>query len=157
MRSASIVCLAILLAGSGQAGPLTEARVTKIINIVDVVDPTKGTHPASLSEVIKDGIGLRTGSKSRSELMFEDNTLTRIGPETYFSFKSGTRDLTLGQGTLLLQVPKGLGGARIRTAAVTASITGTTVMLDYSPKKYMKFLVLEGSMRLSREGVFGDS
>jgi hypothetical protein len=157
MRSASIVCLAILLAGSGQAGPLTEARVTKIINIVDVVDPTKGTHPASLSEVIKDEIGLRTGSKSRSELMFEDNTLTRIGPETYFSFKSGTRDLTLGQGTLLLQVPKGLGGARIRTAAVTASITGTTVMLDYSPKKYMKFLVLEGSMRLSREGVFGDS
>jgi len=157
MRSTSIVCLAIALVGSAQAGPLTEARVTKIINIVDVVDPAKGTHPATLSDVIKDQVGLRTGAKSRSELMFEDNTLTRIGPETYFSFKSGTRDLTLGQGTLLLQVPKGLGGAQIRTAAVTASITGTTVMLDYSPDKYMKFLVLEGSMRLSHNGVFGDS
>src|SRR5262245_14567346 len=117
MRSASIVCLAILLAASAQAGALTEARVTKIINVVDVVDPAKGARPASLNDIIKDQIGLRTGAKSRSELIFEDNTLTRIGPETFFSFKSGTRDLTLGQGTLLLQVPKGIGGARIRTAA----------------------------------------
>ena len=112
---------------------------------------------AALSEVIKDQIGLRTGSKSRSELIFEDQTLTRIGPETYFSFKSGTRDLTLGQGTMLLQVPKGIGGAKIRTAAVTAAITGTTIMMEYVPGKDLKVLVLEGSLRLSRNGVFGDS
>jgi hypothetical protein len=58
---------------------------------------------------------------------------------------------------MLLQVPKGLGGATIHTAAVTAAITGTTIMMEYSPGQYIKVLVLEGSLRLSRNGSFGDS
>jgi hypothetical protein len=136
----------------GFAGPLLEAHVTQIINVVNVVQPSRGSHPASLNELIKDELALKTGVKSRSELLFQDNTLTRIGPETYFSFKTGTRDMTLEQGTLLLQVPKGIGGAKIRTAAVTASITGTTIMMEYRPGHDLKVLVLEGSMRLSLNG-----
>jgi hypothetical protein len=136
---------------------LTEARVTKIINRVQVVDPAKGSHAASLHETIKDEIELKTGVKSRSELLFQDNTLTRLGPETSFSFKAGTRDLSLEKGTMLLQVPKGLGGAKIRTAAVTAAITGTTILMEYTPSKHIKVLVLEGSLRLSVNGPFGDS
>src|SRR6478752_4182604 len=58
---------------------------------------------------------------------------------------------------MLLQVPKGLGGATIHTAAVTAAITGTTIMMEYSPGQYLKVLVLEGSLRLSRNGSFGNS
>ena len=139
------------------AGPLTSAEVTKIINRVSVIDPAKGTHPAVLRDVIKDDLGLQTAAKSRSELLFQDNTLTRIGAETFFSFKTGTRDMTLERGSMLLQVPKGLGGATIHTAAVTAAITGTTIMMEYSPGQYLKVLVLEGSLRLSRNGSFGDS
>ena len=140
----------------GFAGPLLEARVTKIINVVNVVEPARGSHPASFNELIKDEVALKTGVKSRSELLFQDNTLTRIGPETYFSFKAGTRDMTLEQGTLLLQVPKGIGGAKIRTAAVTASITGTTIMMEYRPGHDLKVLVLEGSLRLSLNGRLGE-
>src|SRR5216110_1842345 len=139
------------------AGPLTSAEVTKIINRVSIVDPAKGGHPATARDVIKDDLGLQTGAKSRSELLFQDNTLTRIGAETFFSFKTGTRDMTLEKGSMLLQVPKGLGGAQIHTAAVTAAITGTTIMMEYSPRQYIKVLVLEGSLRLSRNGAFGDS
>lgn len=139
------------------AGPLTSAEVTKVINQVSVIDPAKGTHPAVLRDVIKDNRALRTGARSRSELLFQDNTLTRIGAETFFSFKTGTRDMTLEKGSMLLQVPKGLGGATIHTAAVTAAITGTTIMMEYSPGQYLKVLVLEGSLRLSRNGSFGDS
>jgi hypothetical protein len=138
------------------AGKLTEARVTKIIRDVKVVDPAAGSRPANLDDVIRDQIGLATGIKSRSELLFEDNTLTRLGPETYFTFKAGTRDLSLEKGTMLLQVPKGLGGTKIHTAAVTASITGTTIMMEYVPKQHIKVLVLEGSLRLSN-GRLGDS
>jgi hypothetical protein len=58
---------------------------------------------------------------------------------------------------MLLQVPKGLGGAKIRTAAVTAAITGTTIMLENIPGKHLKVLVLEGSLRLSMNGKIGDS
>jgi FecR protein len=139
------------------AGPLTSAEVTKIINRVSVIDPAKGDRPATLRDVIKDDLGLQTGARSRSELRFQDNTLTRIGAETFFSFKTGTRDMTLEKGSMLLQVPKGLGGAKIHTAAVTAAITGTTIMMEYSPGQYLKVLVLEGSLRLSRNGSFGDS
>ena len=139
------------------AGPLTSAEVTKIINRVSLIEPAKGARPAVVRDVIKDDRGLQTGARSRSELLFQDNTLTRVGAETFFSFKTGTRDLTLEKGSMLLQVPKGLGGAKIHTAAVTAAITGTTIMMEYSPRKYLKVLVLEGRLRLSRNGSFGDS
>ena len=138
------------------AGPLTSAEVTKIINRVSVIEPAKGDRPAALRDVIKNDLGLQTGARSRSELLFQDNTLTRVGAETFFSFKTGTRDMTLEKGSMLLQVPKGLGGAKIHTAAVTAAITGTTIMMEYSPGQYLKVLVLEGSLRLSRNGS-GDS
>jgi hypothetical protein len=138
------------------AAPLTEARVTKIINEVKVVQPSAAERAARLNDVIQGNLALTTGIKSRSELLFQDNTLTRLGPESYFSFQPGTRDMTLHKGTMLLQVPKGLGGAQIHTAAVTASITGTTIMIEYLPQKSIKVLVLEGSLRLSN-GRFGDS
>jgi hypothetical protein len=159
MHKSTLPVLAAVLVATSllQAGPLTEAHVTKIINDVRVIDPAKGTHSAAINEKIKDEIGLKTGVKSRSELLFQDNTLTRIGPETSFSFKAGTRDLTLEHGTMLLQVPKGLGGAKIRTAAVTAALTGTTIMVQYIRAKQIKVLVLEGSLRLSVNGTFGDS
>src|SRR5438128_6457472 len=139
------------------ASPLTSAEVTKIINRVSVIEPAKGDRPAALRDVIKDDRGLQTGAKSRSELLFQDDTLTRIGAETFFSFKTGTRDMTLEKGSMLLQVPKGLSGAKLHTAAVTAALTGTTISTEYSPGKYLKVLVLEGSLRLSRNGSFGNS
>ena len=151
----AVVC--IFSAQQSAAGPLTSAEVTKIINRVSVIDPAKGGHPATIRDIIKDDLGLQTGAKSRSELLFQDNTLTRLGAETFFSFKTGTRDMTLEKGSMLLQVPKGLGGAKIHTAAVTAAITGTTIMMEYIPKQYIKVLVLEGSLRLSRNGASGDS
>src|SRR3954451_19253984 len=159
MRKSNLFVLATFLVSALPlpARPLTEARVTKIIQDVRVTDPAKGTHAAAINERITEEIGLKTGIKSRSELLFQDNTLTRIGPETSFSFKAGTRDLTLKQGTMLLQVPKGLGGAKIRTAAVTAAITGTTIMIQYTPAKQVKVLVLEGSLRLSLNDTPGHS
>ena len=139
------------------AAPLTEAHVTKIVNDVKLIDPTAGDRDAKLDDVVRDQIALTTGIKSRSELLFQDKTLTRLGPESYFSFKGGTREMTLQKGTLLLQVPKGLGGAKIHTASVTAAITGTTIMMEYVPNQDIKVLVLEGTLRLSMNGRFGDS
>ncbi|HEY4282044.1 MAG TPA: FecR domain-containing protein [Chthoniobacterales bacterium] len=120
------------------------------------MSPAAGDRRAQLDDIIRDDLALTTGIKSRSELLFQDKTLSRLGPESYFSFKTGTRDMTLQRGTLLLQVPKGIGGATIHTAAVTAAITGTTILIEYRPQKSLKVLVLEGSLRLSN-GRFGDS
>jgi hypothetical protein len=149
--------VSILTSPALVAAPLDQAKVTRIINDVKVVDPSSGDRPAHLDDTIRGEIGLRTGIKSRSELRFQDDTLTRIGPESYFSFRPGTREIDLKSGSLLLQVPKNLGGAKIHAAAVTASITGTTIMIEYQPKQSLKVLVLEGSLRLSTGGLMGDS
>src|SRR5205807_7263089 len=154
---AAVALYSVIFVEQSIAGPLTSAEVTKIINRVSVIEPAKGDRPAALRDVIKDDLGLQTGARSRSELLFQDNNLTRVGAETFFSFKTGTRYMTLEKGTMLLQVPKGLGGARIRTAAVTAALTGTTIMVEHRPGKHIKVLVLEGSLRLSVNGARGDS
>src|ERR1700737_1920150 len=110
--SLAIAASCIFSAHQLMAGPLTSAEVTKIINRVSVVDPAKGAHAAIPREVIKDDLGLQTGAQSRSELLFQDNTLTRIGSDTFFSFKTGTRDLTLEKGSMLLQGPKERAAAK---------------------------------------------
>ena len=78
--------------------------------------------------------------------------MTRLGQNSVFSFRSGGRDMELSQGTILLQVPKSNGGATIRTATVTAAITGTTVMFEYSPNKWIKLITLEGKQKLFIKG-----
>src|SRR5438309_10017307 len=98
------------------ASPLTSAEVTKIINRVSVIEPAKGDRPAALRDAIKDDLGLQTGARSRSELLFQDTTLTRLAAATFFSFKTATPDMTLEQASTLLQVPKGSGAAQIHTA-----------------------------------------
>lgn len=161
MKKIPLVFLSFLslfsLAAGTLASPLTEAEITQIINDVKVVDPAKGASAAALKQVVKDDLGVQTGGKSRAELLFADNTLTRLGADTFFSFKPGTRDMTLDRGTMLLQVPKNLGGAKIHTAAVTAAITGTTIMVEHLPKQSVKVVVLEGSLRLYLNNVVGQS
>ncbi|MGH7939107.1 MAG: FecR domain-containing protein, partial [Bryobacteraceae bacterium] len=91
------------------------------------------------------------------ELTFTDQTLTRLGANTIFGFNEGTRNLRLSSGAMLLHVPKNDGGARINTATVTAAITGTTVMMEYHPDAYIKFIVLEGTGRIFRNNRVGES
>src|SRR5437763_2938652 len=64
---------------------------------------------------------------------------------------------------MLLRVPKGAGGAKINSSAVTAAITGTTVMVEThaltkkNKNSYYKFIVLEGTARLYLPGRMGES
>ncbi len=67
--------------------------------------------------------------ESCTELTFSGQTLARLGPNTIFA-NDGNRDLELGSGAVLLHVPKNLGGAVIKTAAVTAAVTGTTLVVE---------------------------
>jgi hypothetical protein len=121
--------------GSFAKTELTEARVTRIIREVLLLPEQAAPHPAALQDMVRGGTAIRTGVDSRTELTFPDQTLARLGANTVFSFSGGTRALDLGGGAMLLQVPKGAGGAKILTAAVTAAITGTTVLIEYHPPK----------------------
>ena len=64
-----------------------------------------------------------------AELTSADLTITRVGANSIFSFDQDGRNVSVESGAILLRVPAGSGGARIRNgSALTVGIAGTTVM-----------------------------
>ncbi len=112
------------------AEQLSEAQITRIIKKVEMLPEQAAARPALLKDTVRGGTAVRTGTESRTELTFTDQTLTRLGANTTFTFNEGSRNIDLGVGAMLLYVPKNSGGAKISTAAVTAAITGTTVLIE---------------------------
>lgn len=142
--------IALLLPAA--ADTLRSANVTVAINEVQVYPGSGSARSASVGEKVTMPSSVQTGRKSRAELTFNDKTLTRLGQNSIFSFREGGRNVELKQGSVLLQVPKNAGGATIRTATVTAAITGTTTMFEYSPGGWVKLITLEGIMKLTING-----
>ena len=116
--------LMILPSADIRAAELQEAQVTQVIQDVRVLPSNASPRPASVHDRVHQDDAVRTGVESRSELTFQDMTITRLGSQTIFSFKGGTRTINLKSGSILLSVPKNSGGGQIKTAAVTASVTG---------------------------------
>jgi hypothetical protein len=148
--------LAIGLATAARAVSPNEARVTRVTNDVQLLDPIATTRRASFNDSVREGTVVRTGKDSHAELTFSDQTVVRLAANTAFSFKNGTHDLSLGEGAALVQAPRSANGATIHAGSVAAAVTETTVMIEYHPG-VCKFLVLEGTGRLYRPAHLGDS
>jgi hypothetical protein len=149
MKIPALVTAAAMAVGIAQAAPLKSAVLTKKINDVRISESSKEARTAKEGDRLTGRSTVLTGRQSRAELTFPDKTITRIGANSAFRFSSGSRDMEITQGSFLLQVPKNAGGATIRTATVTAAITGTTTMMEYNPGAWMKFICLEGTANLS--------
>src|SRR5215471_273984 len=154
IAAASAFIWTIAIVTSVRGVQLQAARVTQVVKDVKVVLEKAPPRPVALSDLIRDGTPVSTGAQSRSELTFDDRTITGLGANTTFSFKPGTREMALIDGAILFQVPKGSGGATIKTVGVTAAITGTTGNGEFHPattshpKPFSKWLCLEGTFRL---------
>ncbi len=152
---ASILTLLLVILTLANAAQLKEAHVTQVVSDVKLLPQQAAPRPAALNDPVRPGTAVRTGTQSRSELTFADLTITRLGANTIFSFEQGTRTMDLRDGAVLFQVPKGSGGATIRTTAVTAAITGTTGIGEFHPatashpQPLSKWLCLEGTFHLT--------
>jgi hypothetical protein len=124
------------------AEQLEQARVSQVIQDVRLLQTHGAPQPAVVNDKVIQGMGVRTGVESRAELTFDDLTITRLGANTIFSFKQGTRELDLTSGAVLLQVPPEKPAVKVSTSAVTAAVTGGTALFATGPP--MKFMVLEG-------------
>jgi hypothetical protein len=138
---------------------LQEAKITRTVNQVEVLVQNGNPQPAKMGDTLRGPDGLQTGKQSRAEMTFPDSSLVRLGANTLFSFERGSRNFDLVNGTILLQTPKKGGGGVIRTQPVTATITGTSVLMEYSPGTpgHVKIIALEGEVRLSLNRVPGES
>jgi len=144
-----LVIAFLALAASSNAANLKQAEFTRVINDVRVMPAQQQPAPAKIGDKISGQTAVSTGVASRAELRFPDKTLTRIGSNSLFKLDRADRTLDLEKGVILLQVPKQLGGAKVRTAAVTAAVTGTSIMIEYDPiTRIIKIIVLEGEVEL---------
>ena len=132
---------------STTAGGRNEARVSQAIHNVQLVAPNAKPRPASINDYVRQGTAVRTDRYSRAELAFTDRTLARLGANSLLSL--GEREFDLANGSMLLYLPKHSGGARINTATATAAGSNFTVMAEYRPKSWTKFIVLEGNGSIS--------
>src|SRR5437016_6903424 len=151
-RSGSALVSLFAFVHLSHAAELKTARVTQIINDVKLLPGQAAARTAVVNESVSTGTAVRTGADSRTELTFLDLTITRLGANTIFSFNGAARQIDLGSGAVLVQVPRNGAEAKIRTAAVTAAITGGSALFESHKNLPAKLLMLEGIGRFYRNG-----
>src|SRR6202165_113508 len=113
---------------SSRAIDLKQSRFTQVVNDVQIISAAdKSSRAATMNDLFKVPDILRTGPNSRAELVADDQTITRVGANTVFSFDPANRTIDLQKGSLLFHSPKGRGGGTVRTGSATASVLGTTI------------------------------
>ncbi len=141
------------LSNKAVAADFEQARVTQVVQDVKVLPSSGTSRQAAVNETLHKGSAVQTGVKSRSELTFQDQSITRLGEKTIFNVGGGARTIELGSGQFLLYVPKNSGGAKVKMGSVTAAITGTTVLGNVQPNGIVEFTVLEGSANVKLDSV----
>jgi len=132
------------------ATPLTESVFTEIINDAKVVTAsTQSAAPAKTNELFKAPDLVRTGPASRVELTAADNTITRIGANTVFTFESSGRTIDLEKGSILFHSPPGKGGGSIKHGGASAAVLGTTILAAILADGSFKIMVLEGRCQVT--------
>ncbi len=128
---------------------LDRATFTELGGSVWVLEPQSSRHSAVLQEEVGGSALVQTENRSRAEMRFVDQSLIRLGANAMFSIHGAAREMNLDEGSLFLQVPKGLGvGTEIRTAAATVAITGTTLVISATRGGDFSIVVIEGSVEV---------
>jgi hypothetical protein len=134
------------------AAGYSKAEITRLFNDVKVLKENAAAKEATVGLQINPVTSVATGAGSRAELRFPDQSLTRLGANSRFTLRGDERTLDLEKGVMLLQVPEQIRGAKVRTAAVTAAVTGGTALLEYLPGGYIKLIVIEGFVDIVQNG-----
>ena len=138
-----------LAAATTQAIDLKQSKVTQVVNDVQIISAAdQKQKAASVNDTFSMPDLLRTGAASRAELVADDQTVTRVGANTIFSFDPENRSIDLKQGSLLFHAPHGKGGGSIHTGSATASVLGTTLIITTTPSGGFKVLALEGRVEI---------
>jgi hypothetical protein len=121
-----------------------QARVTEVVRDVRVLAAQAAARAAVVNETVHEGSAVHTGSESRAELTFVDQTITRLGANTVFSFGGGARTYDLGSGAILVSAPKELGTLKISAGVATCAVSGFTGIWETHSKSWNKILFIEG-------------
>ena len=121
-----------------------QARVTEVVREVNVLGAQAAARPAVVNETVHEGSAVRTGNQSRAELMFVDQTITRLGANTVFSVGGAARTYDLGSGAILISAPKGVGTVKVSAGVATCAVSGFTGIWETHSHGWNKILIIEG-------------
>jgi hypothetical protein len=153
MRNSILLCSVFLAVRVISAAPLNRSVFTEVVQDVSILDSaTRKPRGAKVNDAFSTPDVLRTGPNSRAELLADDKTVTRVGANTIFSFEANKREINLQQGSVLFNSPSGKGGGTIRTAAATAAVLGTTLIVSATPNGGFKVLMIEGRGQITSGG-----
>ena len=152
----SLIGTAVGIATFLFAADQKQARVTEVIHDVRLLAAQTAGRPAAVNDTVREGTAVRTGTDSRAELTFVDQTLTRLGANTVFSFGAAARTYDLGSGAILMSAPKETGTVKITTAVATCAVSGFTAILERHTNTWNKFIILHGDGWLKIKGIPGD-
>src|SRR5437899_1131400 len=149
------ICLIGTAAGVASllfAADQKQARVTEVIHDVRLLAGQTAARPATVNDTVHEGTAVRTGTDSRAELTFLDQTLTRLGANTVFSFGAAARTYDLGSGAILMSAPKQAGTVKITTAVASVAVSGVTGILERHSNTWNKFILIHGNGTLTLKG-----
>ncbi len=148
------LCVGVIAnAFPGFAADLKQSKVTQVVNDVGIISASEPkAKPAAVNDIFSMPDILRTGAASRAELVAPDETVTRVGANTIFSFDPASRTIDLKQGSLLFHSPHGKGGGTIHTGSATASVLGSTLIVTTTPNGGFKVISLEDGVQIKLPG-----
>jgi hypothetical protein len=121
--------LALCILAPAQAeATITSADVYTLENSVTI-----NQQPAAVGDHMVPQDTLRTGARSRAELLFNEGSLVRAGEGTTFRFPAGQRSFELINGSTLLLINPGLGASRITTPEAVVTALGTALFVQHDP------------------------
>jgi FecR protein len=134
---------------ASRAVDFKQSKVTQVVNDVQIISAAdQAKKAATVNDIFAMPDILRTGAASRAELVAEDDTITRVGANTIFSFDPANRTIDLQQGSLLFHSPHGKGGGTIHTGSATASVLGSTLIVTTTPNGGFKVIALEDNAEI---------
>ena len=149
LTSCAALGIFLITASNIKSDPLkNEARITRIIREVNILPSDAPPRSAAENDQVNEDTAVRTGDESRTELTFDDLTITRLGANTLFSFNRAGHSGQLGGGSMLVYVPKNSGGGEFKTNAISVGITGTTLIFESTRAGDGRVIVLEGGVQL---------
>ncbi|MCY7324170.1 MAG: hypothetical protein LH660_20800, partial [Phormidesmis sp. CAN_BIN36] len=111
----SLLGVVWMMPASAQQAMLTRGEVYKLINNVQLLLNNRSPRSAKVSDVMVPQDALRTASRSKAELLFNEGSLARIGSNAVFRFIPGMRGFQLRNGTALIMSLPTTASTRIET------------------------------------------
>lgn len=135
-------------------GDAYQATVTKIVKLVEWQRyRTTRWQRATLQNLLLVGDTIRTGPDAKTELLYGDGSVTRVGSLTSLTLTGDNkRELRLESGKVWLHIQKGGAGMKVITPGAVAAVTGTELLVEFDPvKKLTEVTVFEGSVNVSSD------